>query len=358
MGRLFHAPKRGSRQFLKPNKKANSMGQLKIIGNTEQLTPRRVFFTLYGHGGVYKTTLSFSAKQKVLLFDFDRGIARADQTFRSDYAPMDNFDDFYSYVMDGYLETDVKEKGYQTVVLDTIGTMLDDHAAPWLISQDASNGNGQGGLSLRGWGNLKTLFGMIRNKFVSLNLGIVAICHAKEDGEGNNRSIDIAVSGGTSDIINRACDMMGYMYPRGDKMYIDFRRTQEHAGKTIIDWAPEVLPAKGSPEIKTYLSDIEDRCMAKMMQQSAAAVSAMQLVGDLKGRIEACTTKEDLDLLNDEIGAVKSKTIKTQISAAYRDKLKELGYEYNKETKEWELKPDPSPLDGMKEKETLFAESK
>ncbi len=226
---------------------------MKIIKATDALEARNLVTTIFGDPGLGKTTLSFTMPTP-LHCDFDRGVGRAVQLHRPDTVVMDTFDAFYDFVMGKGIEDAIEESGYQSIILDTIGTLLDNYAAPYLIKRNPKNGNGSGGLGLSGWGNLGTLFNSIVARLQSLGLEIGMVCHAKEVGDDNNRRIGMAIKGGSTDIVYRVSDMMGYIYMRGENRVIDFNPTQMHLGKNTAGIEPQIIPNASKPDHETFQS--------------------------------------------------------------------------------------------------------
>jgi hypothetical protein len=171
-------------------------------------------------------------------------------------------------------EAYVKENGFKSVTVDTVGKLLDSLIAPFLIAKDPKNGTGTGALSLPGWGGLKTNFYALHNRLKSLGLNICYITHAREEGDANQRRFELAVSGGSADIIYTSCDLLGYMSVRGDgSRILSFTPTSQKLGKNIGNIPDMVVPDADTPVYDTFMADILNRVMDSMSAQSAEQIA-------------------------------------------------------------------------------------
>ena len=88
---------------------------LKIVSREAEIKVPRIVVTVLGQPGIGKTTLG-TTTEKPLLLDFDKGIHRA--THRCDHVEISAWADVAQ--MDA---NDLKE--YKTIVVDTVGRMVD-----------------------------------------------------------------------------------------------------------------------------------------------------------------------------------------------------------------------------------------
>lgn len=299
-----------------------------LIKSDQALAARNIFTVLFGLPGVGKTTVSFTFPNPILHFDFDRGISRAFQALRPDTTEVTDYGQFHRFVMSNDFERLIKDNGYKSVVIDTVGTMLDDFVAPWLIQDNPKNGMG-GGLSLQGWGQLSVNFSTFKARLQNLGLEMVAICHGKEEGE--DRQYRLAVKGGSTDVLYRSADLIGFVYVQGEHRYIDFSPSQSHIGKNTAR-----LPKLEIPNAETHTQNyanfgtwIIDKCKERMLEASNSQIEAKKAVAQYLEAIEEAKKAADFDAIIASLKDEGNKTVKVQVKKALGDALKAAKYVYN-----------------------------
>lgn len=316
--------------------------KFQLVRSTDSPPERKMFFVLFGYPGIGKTSLSFTMPNPCIHLDFDRGIDRAVQKIRPDYYSIQSFADFNDFVNSKDFEATVKENGYKTVIIDTVGTLLDDFIAPALIAESPKNGNRSGGLTLAGWGALSNSFNLLKGRFQSLDLHICAICHAKEEGD-DVKQVRLSVKGGSTDILYRNADMIGFMYPHGSKRVVDFNPTELHIGKNITDIPAINVPHYTEQGYDTFLSDIIEKCYSRMSEANEAQLKFKAELAEWKDYLQQCTSETDFDEFGAKVKAeVISVTMKTTLGNLYAATLRDRGLAFNKETGKVEqiLKPE------------------
>lgn len=308
------------------------MSKFKLVRSGEPLEARNLFVVLFGQPGIGKTSLSFTMPGPVLHLDFDNGIERALQELRPDFFNITGYGDFHNFLFSREFEKFVADGGYKSIVLDTIGTLLDDYIAPWLVLNDPRAGNNAGGLTLQGWGALSVTFNRIKVRLQQLGLHVCAICHEKEEGDGNARQIRLAVKGGSTDIIYRSADMIGYMSVKGQDRHIDFRPTQVHVGKNTAGLEPGPVPPAESEEYISFLSaNVVGKCIEKMTALSKKGEVMASLVKEYKESLGECEKEADFDAFIDGLKEEENKTVKAQIKRLLGKRMKELEMKFDKD---------------------------
>lgn len=272
------------------------MNGFQIISAEETISPKNLFVVLFGDPGVGKTTLSFTMPSPVLHLDFDNGVERADQKIRPTTIKVNDYGKFHDWVMSDDFEAFVESHGIKSVNIDTIGTLLDNYMAGWLIKQDPKNGTSTGALSLGGWGALAVTFNLLIARFQKLGLEVGAVCHAKEEGDGTDRKIGLAVKGGSTDIIYRSCDMMGYVFMKGTNRMIEFSPNGLHVGKNVAGLDTLKVPNTDTDQYDTFLADkVVAACRAKMTQASQKQVEFKARLDEFKGIMADCEFTGDFE---------------------------------------------------------------
>jgi hypothetical protein len=300
------------------------MQGFKIVRADEPITERPLVITVFGQPGIGKTSLSFTMPAPVLHLDFDRGFTRAVQSCRPDSAQIDDFGGFYSYMLSDAFASYIKDTGIKSVVIDTAGAMLDDFCAPYLITVDRKNGNSSGGLSLQGWGALSILANNVKNRLQALGVHVMFIAHSKDCGDEAVCRMDLAVKGGTSDIITRVSDQIGFVYAEGKNRVLDFTPCQMHLGKDTARIGKLSIPDADSGQFDTFMTTVVDKCTDKMFALSQAQLNAKQRINTLKEQLSNATTPEDFEEFSAEMKG-DSETIKLQLRSALQEQMKKAG---------------------------------
>lgn len=277
-----------------------------LVMPTQQIANRPLLLTLSGYPGQWKTTTAFTA-EKPLLFDFDKGIDRAEPTFRCPYYNIPDYGAFKEQmVMTTEFADLVRNMGIKTIILDTVGAMLEDSITPWLISIDGKYAQRDGSLSQKGWGQLQSEFNSLINRFWGLGLDVVAVCHAKEEGgkDDGSKSLRLAVKGGSNEIITRKSDMLGFIKMVRKERVLDFNASDEQIGKNTGGFAPLTVPDVNTIQYQTFLADIFTATRRKMQTLTATQVKVNDQIEEVAEKVAACESIAALLILQVEIDAL------------------------------------------------------
>jgi len=297
---------------------------------------------IYGGPGKGKTSLAATA-HKSLIFNFgNSGTHRAignNQTVWIDewWQTSDIFTpDFIRQMED-----------YETLVLDDVGTMQG------LITQNIL---AQGGfyvqnnvLSQAGYGQLKEAFVGFMKRLNSLQKDIVLIAHdvQTEVGDRSNKVLlrKPDILGSAYKYLMRDFDLIGYLEASKEGRIVQFAPSHLLETKTFLS----EFPALAVPH---YEQQDYNNTLARLIQaarkQINAKSEAVKLLEDYRALISAFNHPADFEGFGDELKADTRVTAKLQpiIRGYFRAKMKVLGIEYDKETKEFRLK------EGDKEEQT------
>jgi hypothetical protein len=300
------------------------MNGFKIVKADEPIKERPLVLTIFGQPGIGKTSLSFTMPAPVMHLDFDRGFTRAVQSCRPDSAQIDDFGGFYSFLLSDEFSQYVNANGIKSVVIDTAGAMLDDFCAPYLISVDRKNGNASGGLSLQGWGALSILANNVKNRIQSLGVHLMFIAHAKDCGEDAVCRMDLAVKGGTSDIITRVSDQIGFIYAEGKARVLDFAPSQMHLGKDTARIGKVSIPDAESATFTTYMAQIVEVCNNKMFALTQAQQDAKARIAELNNILAKCEKPADFTKFSKGMES-DTETIKLQLRKPLQERMAAVG---------------------------------
>lgn len=304
-----------------------------IIEETDALSVDVIFAVLYGLPGVGKTSTSFTMPKPVLHIDADKGLRRAVQKLRPKSAKINDYGSFFHYVMSEEFATYIQENGLKSIAIDTVGTLLDDLISPWLIRNDPKSGNANGGLSLPGWGALKTNFAALKSRFQFLNLHVCCICHAKEEGEGNNQRFGLAVSGGSAEVIYRTADLIGFMTVQGDRRIVNFNPTSTNIAKNVGNLPVFNIPSSETTAYDNFMGDVITQVLDNMRSQSEAQVSFNASLEEWKDILETVNTPADFDKFFKDAAGLPDGLLKATVKRLVGERMQVKGFEYNKEEK-------------------------
>lgn len=300
-------------------KKPNELTQLKI----------KLKGLIYGQPGIGKTSLALSAP-KPLLIDFDNGLRRVAKQYQTDSVQIES----YQNLLDILTKEDISS--YETIVIDTLGKMI-DRIADWLAVSNPKVKQADGQLSMKGWGNVKAEFQRLLKLLESKNKSVIFIAHEKEEKVGDEVMKRPDVAGSSGKDIVKELDFMGYMSMKGGKRTIDLAPNEAYYAKNSLglDSFLEYKPLIG---VNNFLSQaIFDAYKEKLKKDEQLAKEYDLLIEELKTKINIIS---DVDTLNLYYSDFYNKHEKIWSSydmekAFLNDKVKELDCEFNKKSKEF-----------------------
>lgn len=260
---------------------------LKILESTDAMKVETLVVTVFGQPGLGKSTLANGAEAPLTL-DFDRGSHRAGNRQRT-------------VLMDAWV--DVEEllgkhrpllDGQQTLVLDTIGRCLDILSLD-IIGKNPKHGAPGSGLSLQGWGALKSRFAAFVVGVRALGKDLVLVAHDKEEKDGDNRIIRPDIQGGSYGLVTQISDLMGYLSMQGGARTLNFSPTDASVGKNPCGWNPWRVP--DVEQRPRFLADLIAEAKGKLSALSGEAALLSAQVEEWRAKIEASIKPADLTAL-------------------------------------------------------------
>lgn len=318
-------------------KKSPSRGPAPLIRfAADPLPERNVHFVIHGKPGMGKTSLGFTFK-KPLIIDSNSGIDRAYSPLRKDAIPLGkdfSFGAFYDWVMSESFEVVIDQQGYSEIVFDTIGSLLDNHIAPFLISTEPKYGTRTGGLSMSGWGAMATTFNLIKSRIWNLGLDIISICHSKEEGEGAERQWELAIKGGTSDAIYESADQIGFLHFVGGKRTLGFQPGGLYIAKNTAGIEDLEIPDASRPEYASIGNELLEAIKAALVSESSAQIELKAEIQEWRTDLEEADKPATFDALIEAIAEMtpQQAALKSAVKKMLADQLKKRGWVYNKDT--------------------------
>jgi phage nucleotide-binding protein len=302
-----------------------------LIKKPNELTQTKIKLKglIYGQPGVGKTSLALSAP-KPLLIDFDNGLRRVAKQYQTDSVQIES----YQNLLDILTKEDIL--GYETIVIDTLGKMI-DRIADWLAITNPKVKQADGQLSMKGWGNVKAEFQRLLKLLESKNKSSIFIAHEKEEKVGDDVMKRPDVAGSSGKDIVKELDFMGYMSIKNGKRTIDLAPNEAYYAKNSLglDSFLEYKPLAG---INNFLSEaIFDAYQEKLKKDEELSKDYDVLIDELKAKIVNIQDPEQLNLY---YGSIYNKHDKLWSSFEMEktfltEKVKELNCEFDKKSKEF-----------------------
>jgi hypothetical protein len=280
----------------------------------------------------HNTSLALSAP-KPLLIDFDNGLRRVDKQYQTDSVQIQSYQD----LLDILTKEDIL--AYETIVIDTLGKMI-DRIADWLAISNPKVKQADGQLSMKGWGNVKGEFQRLLKLLEGKNKSVIFIAHEKEEKVGDEviKRPDVAGSSG-KDIV-KELDFMGYMSIKGGKRTIDLAPNEAYYAKNSLG-LNSFLEYKPLAGVNNFLSEaIFDAYQEKLKKDEELAKDYDDLIEELKTKV---ANIKDLEQLSSYYTSVYNKHDKLwssyQMEGSFlKAKVEELGCEFDAKTKEFKAK--------------------
>lgn len=305
----------------------------KIVKSDEPLVVETVNILIYGEPGAGKTSLVNTAESPLTL-DFDKGVHRSD--FRKDVLVIES----WKQINDNMAELIKTFGNYNTVILDTIDTLL-DYMGAWIIDQEPKLARNK----LQFYGKLKDEFSLFVGKLKTLGKDVVMIAHVREKEEGDLRIKRPAITGGSYDRVLQTADFVGYLFIKDNKRTIDFNPTDYWIGKNSAKFSSMLIPDFNS--IPDFFSGLIKDMKTAINGQTQVQVETVKLIKALTDKIQTMNELSELNSFLNELPGMKN-GIKKQIWDKVQFRAKELNFEFNKEEKKFypikpktEEKPEP-----------------
>lgn len=283
---------------------------------------------IYGQPGSGKTTLALSSPSPVLI-DADLGMKRVEKRFQCPALPLQKYEDLLTLLSQDNNELDP----FKTIVIDTMGKLIDrmgDH----LSKINPKLKRGDGGLSMQGFGAVKTEFQRLLRLVKDKNKMIVFVAHEREEKDDDTRIVRPDVAGSSGKDLVKDLDLMGYLEMKGNKRTLSFNPCEKFYAKNSAG-LPAIMEV---PDTSNGNSFIEERILKAVQERNETdnarnaeyeslignLLSLIELVNDGKTADEALATINMAPVIWDSQRVTKTKLA---------EKLKSLGLEYDKTKK-------------------------
>lgn len=301
-----------------------------IKKSNELVIPSTVKMMIYGQAGMGKTTVALSAP-KPLLLDFDNGVKRVNMAHLDgiDIVQVSSWQDVQQV-----LQEDLST--YQTIVVDTIGKMMD-----FIITYKCGTRQPQ----IRDWGGINAEFSWMTRTLSSLNKNVVFVAHRDTRKDGDDTVFIPALREKSYNSIVTELDLLGYLEMRNEngvqKRTVTFDPTSRNDGKNTCNlpgvmFVPSILDNNGNPTAKNdFISTKVIMPYLNMLQvKKEERARYDKVIEEIKDNIEMIT---DAQSANDFASRINNfEHVGSSLSMARRlfsAKVNALGLIFDKETK-------------------------
>lgn len=299
---------------------------------TELVIPSTVKMMIYGQAGMGKTTLALSTP-KPLLLDFDNGVKRVNMSHLNgvDIVPVSAWSDIKDLMNEDL-------SAYDTIVIDTIGKMMD-----YIISYKC----GHRLPSIKDWGGINAEFTWFTRALSGLNKHIVFVAHRDTRKEGDETVFIPALREKSYNAIVTELDLLGYLEMRNEngtqRRTITFDPTSRNDGKNTCNLPgvmeiPGIINARGQITCpNTFITEqVFNRYEAMLQIKAAERKRYEELIQTISDAINLIT---DAASANDFAGRINEyQHIGSSLAKAremFGEKVKSLGLMYDRESKKY-----------------------
>lgn len=291
---------------------------------------------IYGQPGIGKTTLGVSAPDAVL-FDYDGGVQRINGAHQVATLQPTSWEDTNAALQE--IANEMPE--VQTIVIDTVGKML-DYMSAYIIRTDSKMAMRDGSLSLKGYGVRKTMFVNFIKQLALMGKNVIFIAHEREERRGEETFKRPEIGGSSANDLIKDLDLVGYMYAIGKERVITFDPAEYYYAKNTCNLPaaiklPVVVDQTGKASQNVAMANIVKSYETAQVKRQTMTAEYEQVLGIIA---ETMTYATDADSLNEAMAKVFSleqiydSFLKAQRAVA--NKGKELGLTYNKISKKYE----------------------
>lgn len=301
-----------------------------IRKSTELTIPSTVKMMIYGQAGMGKSTLALSAP-KPLLLDFDNGVKRINLAHLDgiDTVQVSSWQDVQQVLQENL-------SAYQTIVVDTIGKMMD-----FIITYKC----GTRQPTIKDWSGINAEFTWLTRQLSDLNKNVVFVAHRDTRKEGDDTVFIPSLREKNYNSIVTELDLLGYLEMKSDrgvaKRTVTFDPTNRNDGKNTCNLpsvleVPTIIDRGGNPTAPNrFITDkIINPYLAMLSAKEEERKKYDAVTGKIREEIELITdagsANDFASRINDFDHIGSSKALARNMFAA---KVKQLGLKYDSETK-------------------------
>lgn len=307
-----------------------------------KFTDKTFSMIIYGSPGIGKTTLALSAPDPILM-DFDHGIARV----RAYHRKLTMVDKDYFEVLDDIESDEVKNA--KTLIIDTGGSFV-NYLQDWAKKVDPKNNCQKDGktISIKGFGAVKQEFqrftGYIRDV---LHKNVIYVFRSNEEkGTDGNTMQRLLCEGAARNVVWQPCDFGGFVQMAGTTRTITFTPTEEFFAKGCFGISgTRTIPELTGPNVPNdFLTKLFAEAQANIAAENEYFAPLREqyekVMAEASALISDIDSPEAANAAGAAIGKMEhSLTSYSEIKTMFREKITELGYVFDRETKLYSERP-------------------
>ncbi|OTG82556.1 AAA family ATPase [Acinetobacter sp. ANC 4558] len=315
---------------------------LNIIAADQTLNVSAIITYIYADPGLGKTSMGFTG-DKAISFDFDRGAHRTGELRRGAVVPVQQWSDVADL-------TPQDLAPFNTIVIDTVGAMLESIKTHLLLN--ATNRQKDGALKLKAQGLANQTFKQYVNTLISMGKDVVFIAHASEDQNGEQIIYRPDLGGKNRNELYRIADIMGYLTTVSTsdgkhERVINFKPCPTHhaknagalGGETGDVWVPDL---KTNP---TFLADLIKQAKDHINTLTPDQLALIKANEELENFMQSCAEAQYSSDVNQLTEALDKQHFYYQnMRLAMKNRATELGCTFDINANRW---IDPPEFTGI-----------
>lgn len=297
---------------------------------------------IYGSPGIGKTTLALSAPAPVLM-DFDHGSKRVKAYHRKETMSVKD----YFEVLDDLESPEVKNA--KTLIIDTGGSLV-TYLQDWAKKVDPKTNCQKDGktISIKGFGAVKAEFQRFTNYIRDvLHKNVIYVFHSDEQkGTDGNPIQRLQCEGAARNIVWQPCDFGGFVQMVGTTRTITFTPTEEFFAKGCFGISgTRTIPELTGPNVPNdFLTKLFAEAQANIAAENEYFAPLREqyekVMAEASALISDIDSPEAANAAGAAIGKMEhSLTSYSEIKTMFREKIAELGYVFDRETKLYSERP-------------------
>lgn len=295
-----------------------------LIKKEDIMPLRPVVITLYGIPGVGKTSTACTSDNPILI-DTDRGASRAIN--RVDTLLVTNWEEIVANMN--------IIKGYKTVVVDTVRSVLEDFMSEFAIRKNYKLANN----SLKRFGEISETFRKFVNDLRTAEVDIIFVAHDKETTEGDIIRHSPDCIGQSKDLLLRVSDQVGYITMMNGKRVISWDPTDTTIGKNVANLPVTEIPIPSDVSYPTFMDNIVKQVKQSLFCKSEEQRKANQTLVHLRMELDEVDDNESAKRLLENCKSLPQ-IMKMPFFKEISDKLKERGFVFDKEKNQFIILDD------------------
>lgn len=221
-------------------------------------------------------------------------------------------------------------KSYKTIIVDTAKAMLDDYLSVFAVEQNYKLKTN----SLKRFGQMADDFKSFVNFLRSNGSDIIFICHDKETAEGDVIKHSPDCTGQSKDLLLRIADQVGYISKINGKRTISFEPMDNFVGKNVAGLGALTIPENTDANFSEFMANIIKDVKKSIQNKSEAQRKANEMIANLRDRLDAAMTEEEVDALLTASQELPQ-ALKKPFFDEMKNKLGEKGFTYDAKTKKF-----------------------